>query len=54
MSFGFGVSLVCDDLAAFPEWVRTVDECGYDVIGLTDYLRAPKRARQREDGHPQR
>lgn len=36
MRFGFGVSLVCDDLAAFPEWVRTVDECGFDVIGLTD------------------
>jgi 5,10-methylenetetrahydromethanopterin reductase len=36
MGFGFGVSLVCDDLAAFPEWVRTVDESGYDVLGLTD------------------
>jgi len=36
MRFGFGVSLVCDDLAAFPGWVRTVDECGFDVIGLTD------------------
>jgi 5,10-methylenetetrahydromethanopterin reductase len=36
MSFGFGVSLVCDDLARFPDWVRTVDECGFDVIGLTD------------------
>lgn len=36
MTFGFGVSLVCDDLAAFPSWVRTVDEAGFDVIGLTD------------------
>lgn len=36
MSFGFGVSLVCDDLAEFPDWVRTVDDCGFDVIGLTD------------------
>lgn len=36
MAFGFGVSLVCDDLEAFPGWVRTVDECGFDVIGLTD------------------
>lgn len=36
MGFGFGVSLVCDDLDAFPGWVRTVDECGFDVIGLTD------------------
>ena len=36
MAFGFGVSLVCDDLAALPDWVRTVDECGFDVIGLTD------------------
>jgi 5,10-methylenetetrahydromethanopterin reductase len=36
MTFGFGVSLVCDDLAAFPDWVRTVDEAGFDVIGLTD------------------
>lgn len=34
--FGFGVSLVCDDLAKLPEWVRTVDDCGFDVIGLTD------------------
>lgn len=36
MEFGFGVSLVCNDLAAFPGWVRTVDECGFDMIGLTD------------------
>ena len=36
MTYGFGVSLVCDDLAAFPDWVRTVDELGFDVIGLTD------------------
>jgi 5,10-methylenetetrahydromethanopterin reductase len=36
VGFGFGVSLVCDDLEAFPGWVRTVDECGFDVIGLTD------------------
>jgi 5,10-methylenetetrahydromethanopterin reductase len=36
MSFGFGISLVCDDLAAFPGWVRTVDDCGFDVLGLTD------------------
>ena len=36
MRFGFGISLVCDDLTAFPEWARTVDESGYDVIGLTD------------------
>lgn len=36
MGFGFGVSLVCDDLDAFPGWVRTVDEAGFDVIGLTD------------------
>lgn len=36
MGFGFGVSLVCDDLEAFPGWVRTVDEGGFDVIGLTD------------------
>jgi 5,10-methylenetetrahydromethanopterin reductase len=36
MTFGFGVSLVCDDLAALPGWVRTVDDCGFDVIGLTD------------------
>jgi 5,10-methylenetetrahydromethanopterin reductase len=36
MKFGFGVSLVCDNLAAFPDWVRTVDDCGFDVIGLTD------------------
>jgi hypothetical protein len=24
------------------------------VVGLTDYLLAPERARQREDGHPPR
>jgi len=36
MTFGFGVSLVCDNLRAFPEWVRTVDDCGFDMIGLTD------------------
>ncbi len=36
MTYGFGVSLVCDDLAKLPDWVRTVDDCGFDVIGLTD------------------
>jgi 5,10-methylenetetrahydromethanopterin reductase len=36
MTFGFGVSLVCDDLAKLPGWVRTVDDCGFDMIGLTD------------------
>ena len=36
MDLGFGVSLVCDDLDAFPGWVRTVDESGFDVLGLTD------------------
>ena len=36
MDFGFGVSLVCDDLEAFPDWVRTVDDGGFDVLGLTD------------------
>lgn len=36
MGLGFGISLVCDDLEAFPGWVRSVDEAGFDVIGLTD------------------
>lgn len=36
MEFRFGVSLVCDDLDAFPGWVRTVDESGFSVLGLTD------------------
>jgi 5,10-methylenetetrahydromethanopterin reductase len=36
VKYGFGVSLVCDDLAAFPKWIRTVEDCGFDVIGLTD------------------
>lgn len=36
MGFGFGASLVCDDLAKLPGWVRTVEDCGFDVIGLTD------------------
>jgi 5,10-methylenetetrahydromethanopterin reductase len=36
MGFRFGVSLVCDDLDAFPAWVRAVDESGFAVIGLTD------------------
>jgi 5,10-methylenetetrahydromethanopterin reductase len=36
MSFGFGISLVCDDLFALPDWARTVDECGFDMLGLTD------------------
>lgn len=36
MRFGFGASLVCDDLAKLPGWVRTVEDCGFDVIGLTD------------------
>lgn len=36
MGFGFGASLVCDDLAKLPGWVRTVEGSGFDVIGLTD------------------
>lgn len=36
MVYGFGVSLVCDDLAQLPEWARTVEASGFDVIGLTD------------------
>jgi 5,10-methylenetetrahydromethanopterin reductase len=36
VGFGFGISLVCDDLEAFPGWVRTVDDAGFDRIGLTD------------------
>jgi 5,10-methylenetetrahydromethanopterin reductase len=36
MSFHFGISLVCDDTSAFPDWVRTVERCGFDRIGLTD------------------
>ena len=36
MAFSFGASLVCDDLAKLPGWVRTVEDSGFDVIGLTD------------------
>lgn len=36
MKYGFGISLVCDDTAAFPLWVRKVEEAGFDRIGLTD------------------
>ncbi len=36
MGFGFGASLVCDDLAKLPGWARTVEDSGFDVIGLTD------------------
>lgn len=36
MTFRFGISLVCDDLIAFPGWVRRVEEAGFDRIGLTD------------------
>lgn len=32
----FGVSLVCDDIEAYPSWVRTVEDSGYSIIGLTD------------------
>jgi 5,10-methylenetetrahydromethanopterin reductase len=32
----FGVSLVCDDIEAYPSWVRTVEQSGYSIIGLTD------------------
>ncbi len=36
MAFRFGASLVCDDLAKLPGWVRTVEDSGFDLIGLTD------------------
>lgn len=36
MDYKFGVSLVCDDLEAFPGWVRTVEKSGFSMIGLTD------------------
>ncbi|MDQ3481014.1 MAG: LLM class flavin-dependent oxidoreductase [Actinomycetota bacterium] len=36
MQFKFVASLVRDDLAKLPGWVRTVEDSGFDVIGLTD------------------
>ena len=35
-------------------WLVEVADPWGNVIGLTDYLLAPERARQREDGQPPR
>jgi hypothetical protein len=35
-------------------WLVEVADPWGNVVGLTDYLLAPERARQREDGQPPR
>ena len=49
-----GVALLGKPRELRTGWLVEVADPWGNVVGLTDYLLAPERARQREDGHPAR
>jgi predicted enzyme related to lactoylglutathione lyase len=49
-----GVALLGEPRELRTGWLVEVADPWGNVVGLTDYLLAPERARQREDGHPPR
>jgi predicted enzyme related to lactoylglutathione lyase len=49
-----GVALLGQPRELRTGWLVEVADPWGNVVGLTDYLLAPERARQREDGHPPR
>jgi predicted enzyme related to lactoylglutathione lyase len=49
-----GVTLIAEPTELRTGWLVEVADPWGNVIGLTDYLLAPERARQREDGQPPR
>ena len=49
-----GVALLGEPRELRTGWLVEVADPWGNVVGLTDYLLAPERARQREDGQPQR
>ena len=49
-----GVALLGEPRELRTGWLVEVADPWGNVIGLTDYLLAPERARQREDGQPHR
>jgi len=51
---GAGVALLGEARELRTGWLVEVADPWGNVIGLTDYLLAPERARQREDGQPPR
>jgi hypothetical protein len=49
-----GVALLGEPRELRTGWLVEVADPWGNVVGLTDYLLAPERARQREDGQPPR
>jgi predicted enzyme related to lactoylglutathione lyase len=49
-----GVTLLGEPRELRTGWLVELADPWGNVVGLTDYLLAPERARQREDGHPPR
>jgi predicted enzyme related to lactoylglutathione lyase len=49
-----GVALLGEPRELRTGWLVEVADPWGNVVGLTDYLLAPERARQREDGPPSR